>query len=115
MRATRPARYASWDASCGRGSELWARTISEDSRREERMNGVTDTQRFVGVWKLEGIEEEDFLEGKRGQAPGFERAVGLLIYLASGWMSVNFAGLSRPPFLMEFSPTFAALAAAGSA
>jgi Lipocalin-like domain len=77
------------------------------------MNAVTDTQRFVGVWELEGIE--DFSEGSKGPAPGFERPVGLLIYLASGWMSVNFAGSSRPPFLREFSPTLAALAAAGSA
>jgi hypothetical protein len=77
------------------------------------MNAITDTQRFVGVWELEGIE--DFLEGHKETAPGFEKPVGLLIYLASGWMSVNFAGLSRPPFLREFSPTLAALAAAGSA
>ena len=77
------------------------------------MNAVTDTQRFVGVWELDGIE--DFLDGNKETAPGFERPVGLLIYLASGWMSVNFAGLSRPPFLREFSPTLAALAAAGSA
>jgi len=76
---------------------------------------VTDMQRFVGVWDLEGIE--DFLEGKRGKAPavGFERPVGLLIYLESGFMSVNFAGASRKPFLREFSPSLSELAAAGSA
>lgn len=77
------------------------------------MNAVTDTQRFVGVWELEGIE--DLLAGDMGPAPGFDRPVGLLIYLPSGFMSVNFAGSSRPPFLREFSPTLAALAAAGSA
>ena len=95
------------------------------------MNAVTDTQRFVGVWELQGIEEGDFLAGKRGTpklggiedflggkrtfVSGFERPVGLLIYLASGFMSVNFAGSSRPPFLREFSPTLSELAAAGTA
>ncbi len=73
------------------------------------MNVVTDTQRFVGVWKLEGIEEEE------GFVSGFEQPVGLLIYLPSGFMSVNFAGSTRPPFLREFSPTLAELAAAGTA
>ena len=77
---------------------------------------MSDFERFVGVWELEEIEEiEDFLEGKRGPAPGFERPAGLLIYLASGEMSVNFAGSSRIPFLREFSPTPAELAAAGAA
>ena len=93
------------------------------------MNAVTDTQRFVGVWELEGIDEgdslkgrkrarkagKDLLEGKRGPVPGFERPVGLLIYLASGYMSVNFAGTSRRPFLREFSPAPPELAAAGAA
>jgi hypothetical protein len=81
---------------------------------------LIDSERFVGVWELEGIE--DFLEGKRGlpeqerrPALGFERPAGLLIYLASGFMSVNFAGLSRIPFLREFSPTPSELAAAGAA
>ena len=82
---------------------------------------MTEVQRFVGVWELEEIEEigerEDFLEGKRGGAPavGFERPVGLLIYLASGVMSVNFAGSSRIPFLREFSPSPSELSAAGAA
>jgi hypothetical protein len=81
---------------------------------------MTDFQRFVGVWELEGIEEreesEDFLErGKRRPARGFERPVGLLIYLASGEMSVNFAGSSRIHFLREFFPTSSELAAAGAA
>jgi hypothetical protein len=78
---------------------------------------MSDFDRFVGVWELEGIEEEDFLEGKRGRAPavGFERPVGLLIYLASGFMSVNFAGSSRKPFLREFSPSPSEVAAAGAA
>ena len=77
---------------------------------------MSDFERFVGVWELEEIEEiEDFLEGKRGPAPGFERPAGLLIYLASGEMSVNFAGSSRIPFLREFSPTSSELAAAGAA
>ncbi len=92
---------------------------------------MTDRRRFVGVWELEGIEEGDFLEskrgtpeiggtgdfleGKRGPVPGFERPVGLLIYLASGFMSVNFAGTSRVPFLREFSPSPSELAAAGAA
>lgn len=80
------------------------------------MNVVTDAQRFVGVWELEGIEEGDSFEGgKRGFVSGFERPVGLLIYLPSGFMSVNFAGSSRPPFLREFSPTLSELAAAGTA
>lgn len=76
---------------------------------------MTDFQRFVGVWKLEGIE--DSLEGKRGGAPalGFEAPVGLLIYLASGEMSVTFAGTSRINFLREFSPSPSELAAAGAA
>ena len=78
---------------------------------------MSDFDRFVGLWELEEIEEEDFLEGKRGRAPavGFERAVGLLIYLGSGFMSVNFAGLSRISFLREFSPTPSELATAGAA
>jgi hypothetical protein len=76
---------------------------------------VTEIQRFVGVWDLEEIEEvEDFLERKKGPAPGFERAVGLLIYLSCGLMSVNFAGASRIPFLTEFFPTPSELAAAGA-
>jgi hypothetical protein len=77
------------------------------------MNADPDFQRFVGVWELEEIE--GFLEGKRGPPPGFERPSGLLIYLAAGFMSVNFAGSSRIPFLREFSPTSSELAAAGSA
>jgi len=77
---------------------------------------MSDFDRFVGVWELEEIEEiEEFLEGKRGPAPGFENPTGLLIYLASGEMSVNFAGASRTPFLREFSPTPSELAAAGAA
>jgi hypothetical protein len=76
---------------------------------------MSDYGRFVGVWELEEIEDGDFLEGKRGPAPGFERASGLLIYLASGEMSVNFAGSSRTPFLREFSPSPSELAAAGAA
>jgi lipocalin-like protein len=80
------------------------------------MNAVTDAQRFVGVWELEGIEEGDSFEGeKREFVSGFERPAGLLIYLASGFMSVNFAGSSRPAFLREFSPTLSELAAAGTA
>ena len=74
---------------------------------------MSDFDRFVGVWELDGIE--DFLEGKRGPAPGFERAAGLLIYVESGEMSVHFAGASRIPFLREFSPTSSELAAAGAA
>jgi hypothetical protein len=79
--------------------------------------GMSDFDRFIGVWELEEIEDEDFLEGKRTPRPavGFERAVGILIYLESGFMSVNFAGLSRIPFLREFSPTSSELAAAGAA
>jgi hypothetical protein len=77
------------------------------------MVGTSDRARFVGVWELEEIE--DFLEGKRGRPAGFERAKGLLMYLASGEMSVNFAGSSRIPFLREFSPTSSELAAAGAA
>ncbi len=75
-----------------------------------------DRERFVGVWQLEEIDDEDSLEGRRGKAPaaGFERSAGLLIYLPSGFMSVNFAGLSRIPFLSEFSPTPSELAAAGA-
>lgn len=84
---------------------------------------MTEIQRFVGVWELEGIEDEEkiFLEGKRDGRPvraapvGFEQPVGLLIYLASGVMSVNFAGTSRIPFLREFSPSPSELAAAGAA
>jgi Lipocalin-like domain len=76
---------------------------------------VTEIRRFVGAWELEEIE--DFLDGNRGGAPavGFERPVGLLIYVASGEMSVNFAGASRIPFLREFSPTPSELASAGVA
>jgi len=86
---------------------------------------VTDIQRFVGVWELEGIEDslgreerEDFLEGRRGGAApavGFEKPVGLLIYLPTGQMSVNFMGSGRAPFLREFFPTPSELAAAGAA
>ena len=83
---------------------------------------MSDFERFVGVWELEEIEDEDFLEGKRGGAAprgrpavGFERAVGLLIYVASGEMSVHFAGSSRIHFQREFFPTPPELAAAGAA
>jgi hypothetical protein len=81
-----------------------------------RVAGVSDFERFVGVWELEGIEEEILLVGHRAGTPaaGFEKPVGLLIYLASGVMSVNFAGSSREPFLREFSPTPSELAAAGA-
>jgi hypothetical protein len=41
--------------------------------------------------------------------------VGLLLYLASGEMSVNFAGASRIHFLREFSPSPSELSAAGAA
>ena len=81
-----------------------------------------DAERFVGVWELEGIrdEEKSFLEGNRARgaavaAAGFEQPVGLLIYLESGFMSVNFAGASRSFFLREFSPSPSELAAAGAA
>ncbi|HEY3350859.1 MAG TPA: lipocalin-like domain-containing protein [Thermoanaerobaculia bacterium] len=78
---------------------------------------MSDFDRFIGVWELEEIEDEDFSEGKRGGRPavGFENPVGLLIYLASGEMSVNFAGSSRIPFLREFSPSPSELSAAGAA
>lgn len=78
---------------------------------------MSDFDRLVGVWELEEIEDEDFLEGNRAGRPavGFERPVGLLIYLESGIMSVNFAGSSRIPFLREFSPSPSELAAAGAA
>ena len=78
---------------------------------------MSDFHRFVGVWELKEIEDEDFLEGKRGGRPavGFERPVGLLVYLESGLMSVNFAGASRIHFLREFSPSPSELAAAGAA
>jgi hypothetical protein len=84
---------------------------------EARKKRMSDFERFVGVWELEEIEDEDFLEGKRGGRPavGFERPVGLLIYLASGEMSVNFAGASRIHFQKEFFPTPSELAAAGAA
>lgn len=88
--------------------------------------GDADSSRFVGVWELEAIRDEEeekiFLEGKRGgaaprwrPADGFEKAAGLLIYLPSGEMSVNFMGLGRISFLREFSPTPSELAAAGAA
>jgi hypothetical protein len=82
---------------------------------------MSDFERFVGVWELEGIEdrgkEGDFLEGNKAGRPavGFEKPVGLLIYLASGEMSVNFAGASRIPFPREFFPSPSELAAAGAA
>jgi hypothetical protein len=80
---------------------------------------MSDFSRFIGVWELEEIrdEEGDFSEGNRAGRPavGFEKPVGLLIYLESGLMSVNFAGASRIPFLREFFPTPAELAAAGAA
>lgn len=92
---------------------------------------MRDFERFVGVWELEGIEDEEkeeeeeekiFLERKRGgvsrprrPAVGFEHPAGLLIYLPSGVMSVNFAGASRLHFLREFSPTPPELASAGAA
>jgi len=62
-------------------------------------------------------KEECFLDGKRGWAPpaGFERPVGLLMYLAEGFMSVHFAGGSRIHFLREFFPSSSELAAAGAA
>jgi Lipocalin-like domain len=93
---------------------MYAGTITEGSGRGGE--GMSDFDRFVGAWDLEEIEEiEDLLKGKRGPAPGFEKPSGLLIYLASGEMSVNFAGASRIHFLREFSPTPSELAAAGSA
>jgi hypothetical protein len=78
---------------------------------------MSDFERFVGVWELEEIEDEDFLGGNRAGRPalGFERPVGFLIYLASGEMSANFSGTSRKPFLREFLPTPSELAAAGAA
>ncbi len=82
------------------------------------MAGVTEIERFLGVWELEGIEDEekDFFEGKRGRTDaGFEKPVGLLIYLETGFMSVNFAGSSRIPFLREFSPSPSELSAASAA
>jgi hypothetical protein len=99
--------------------ELYPRGLGARKKR------MSDFERFLGVWGLEEIEDEergkekDFLEGKRGEergpAAGFESASGLLIYLASGVMSVHFAGSSRIPFLREFSPSPSELAAAGAA
>ena len=86
-----------------------------------------DAERFVGVWELEEIldapeetEEKIFLEGNKARdaavlAAGFEQSAGLLMYLASGEMSVHFAGSSRVSFLREFFPTPSELAAAGAA
>jgi hypothetical protein len=78
---------------------------------------MSDFELFVGVWELEEIEDEDFSEGKRGVRPavGFEKPVGLLLYLTSGEMSVQFAGGSRIHFQREFFPTPSELAAAGAA
>ncbi len=97
---------------------------------------MTERERFVGVWELEAIRdaseetgEKNFFEGDRaGETPvprrhgpawappaGFEKPVGLLIYLASGEMSVHFMGGGRPPFLREFFPSPSELAAAGAA
>lgn len=85
---------------------------------------MSDHSRFIGVWELEEIEETIFLEGKKAgdaavlggrPAVGFERPLGLLIYLASGEMSVHFAGASRIHFQREFFPTPSELAAAGAA
>ena len=82
---------------------------------------MSDFERFVGVWELDALletfeenEEKIFLEGNgageaavRGGRPavGFERPAGMLIYLASGEMSVHFAGTSRIYFQREFFPT----------
>ena len=83
-----------------------------------------DAERFVGVWELEAILEtseetggKSVFEGNRAGRPavGFEKPVGLLIYLASGEMSVHFSGSARSPFPREFSPTPSELAAAGAA
>jgi hypothetical protein len=88
---------------------------------------MSDFERFIGVWELEEIRDEekekekekegDFLEGNRAGRPavGFERPVGLLIYLASGEMSVHFAGSSRIHFQREFFPAPSELAAAAAA
>ena len=46
---------------------------------------------------------------------GFGSAFGGRVSLGSGFMSVNFAGLSRIHFLREFSPSPSELAAAGAA
>jgi hypothetical protein len=93
--------------------ELYPRGLGARKKR------MSDFGLFVGVWELEEIrdEEGDFLEGNRAGRPavGFERPSGLLIYLASGVMSVNFAGGSRIPFLRELSPSPSELAAAGAA
>jgi hypothetical protein len=86
---------------------------------EARKKTMSDLERFIGVWELERIEDEegDFLEGNRAGRPavGFENPVGLLIYLASGEMSVHFSGGSRIHFQREFLPTPSELAAAGAA
>src|ERR1035437_8659826 len=90
---------------------MCAGTITEGPERRGEV--MSDFDRFVGVWELEGIE--DFLEGKRGPPAGFERSSGLLFYLPTGEMSVNFAGSSRPPVLREVAPTEAEFAFAVSA
>jgi hypothetical protein len=100
--------------------ELYPRVLGA---RKERMSGF---ERFIGVWELEEIRDEEeekiLLEGKRGGAAprgrpavGFEKPVGLLMYLPSGEMSVHFAGSSRIHFQREFFPTPPELAAAGAA
>jgi hypothetical protein len=95
--------------------ELYPRGLGA---REKRMS---DFDRFIGVWELEEIEDEEeekiFFEGKRGGRPavGFGRPSGLLIYLASGVMSVHFSGGSRIHFQREFSPSPSELSAAGAA
>src|ERR1017187_7723452 len=54
-------------------------------------DGMSDFDRFVGVWELDGIE--DFLEGKRGPPAGFERSSGLLFLPADGRDVRQFRGL----------------------
>ncbi|HTS03918.1 MAG TPA: lipocalin-like domain-containing protein [Thermoanaerobaculia bacterium] len=77
---------------------------------------MSDFERFVGVWELETIEDSSDMRRLRRQPRGaFENAVGLLIYLPSGVMSVNFAGASRIHFLREFFPSPSELAEAGAA
>ena len=79
------------------------------------MDEQSDRMRLLGVWSLVSIRDR-LPEGRVGEPPDFgPDPAGLLVYTASGHVSVNFMRRSRPSWGSEESPTDSerAIAAAG--
>jgi hypothetical protein len=76
------------------------------------MTAPAADRRFVGVWRLEAIQDS-LSNGQAEGHPDFgPDPDGLLIYTESGYVSVQFLRRIRPPWRKDDDPTQASLAAA---